>query len=247
MWVEFKQLELKLTLNKSIVLPIHFQSVIQGMIYSFFKEWEFIHKKGFVSEDGKIYRLFTFAVATPLRKTGQRFYGQEGNSLRIIFSTPIEEIYKKISIGILNNNNFRINNNEIIGVETSFLPAINLSKKVVVKTLSSITAGYTKNNKTVYISHKDNEYMSFIENNARKKWETFYKQDCKFKLQITPIAAHKRVSFLNFGYRYAVNGYVGVFNISSDNEEFLTFSLLSGLGYKNSQGFGCVEVVEVML
>ena len=241
----FKQMKIRLVLDGDVVLPIHFQSVIQGLLYSFFGDWKFIHNKGFKSSNGKVYKLFTFAIETELKKSNNKFYGQDGNVLTIVFSTPVNEIYNRLISGITSNKEFRLADNKIVGIDTSF-SSVDVGTGVVVKTLSPITLGYVKNNKTNYISYKDKRFAELIQKNAKQKWESLHQQTCGYSLEVNPTAVRKKIAFLDFGYRYIVEGNDGIFKITSDNKDFLTFSLLSGLGYKNSQGFGCVEIVEVL-
>ena len=246
--MKWQQLNLKLGFEKQVILPTHFQSTIQGLIYSFFGNWTFLHDKGYIASNGKVFKLFTFGIRTRLKKKGDKFYSKSENMLELVISSPVDEIYDRLLFdGLFSNREHKLGDNKLMFAETNLTP-VEVSREVIVRTVSPITAGYTKDGKTVYFSYTDENFGAFIQNNARTKWEAYHKEKCDCELKITPIVCHKHVAFLKFDQpnRCAVTGYRGIFRINSDNEDFLAFSLLSGLGYKNASGFGCVEVLEVV-
>ena len=216
-------------------------SEVQGLIYSILPER--FHKNSY-SFKNKGYKMFTFAILNDLHldKKKNRFIPTL-NDITILFSTPLEEIDKNfLPTDKVNLNGQRAYETRI----KTYKPQTPKAKSVIVKTLSPIVIGDYNKGKTEFYNPSQLEFTEGVKQNAFDKFQAFY-NDCKtYDFTITPIFTQKKIAVLNFGYKYVVEGTTGVFKLESNSEDFLYFTIEAGLGQKNAQGFGLVDVVEVI-
>ncbi len=228
-----------------IEIPIQYNHIIQAMLLSWIKDKEystFIHDKGYQIGD-KIYKLFTFSRINGTyrldKQTGKIIF-LKGMSLTI--STMSDEFmgYLLNSV-LLENRELNIGGGRAIinKVELKEMPVF--TKNTFIHTLSPCTVYITLNNKkTRFFSPFDNEFNEYVKLNLIHKYEAFYgnsPQNTEFK--ITPVGGVKqaKVNYKNF-HIVAYNCCMKM----EGSEELKRVAYSAGLGAKNSQGFGCIEI-----
>ena len=118
------------------------------------------------------------------------------------------------------------------------------TSSIKVKTLSPITVYETADDGyTTYFSPDDEKFYNAIINNAKRKWLSFSKDSTNFDFSITPSEnawSVKRVTQFKDTF---ITAWHGEFYLNG-NVEILNFIYNTGLGSKNSQGFGMFEAIE---
>lgn len=213
-------------------------SMLQGELYRLIGD-ESLHDKGFILPNGKKFKLFTFGISTKLMCKNGMFYFPSNKWITVVFSSPVREIMNSLYQSIVNKPIY-INGKQPVAVEINH-QWIDISEDMLVRTLSPIVSGYYKGGKTHFYDPYTPEFSDSILNNAKNKWLAYHKggvpDDLTFS--ISPVKVRKKVVTVDFGYKYTVCGWSGVFRVKTSDPGFLAFALSSGLGQKNAQGFGC--------
>ncbi|WP_241229995.1 CRISPR-associated endoribonuclease Cas6 [Thermosipho globiformans] len=120
------------------------------------------------------------------------------------------------------------------------------SVKVKALTPIEVHRTYKENgrNKTRYFTPFESEFAELINLNIKNKLEALYKERLDKKIEIIPLfddERYKSVVYYGFGEkRFVIEGWKGSYLLKGD-KEILSFVYDTGLGSKNSQGFGFVE------
>lgn len=240
-------MRLDITLKKDkIVLPICTSTTIQGLIYNALKSdcnySSFLHNEGKSADDRK-FKLFTFSEL-------QGKYAIEDTNI-VFFNTArfcvcsVDAYLIQLLFEYFSKNHFVTLAGEKVEVSELKLKDNHICKsELYVKTLSPITVYITEDTgHTVYFSPYDEEFYKGIISNARRKWTSFYGNDEEFFLDIVPI---NEKGFIKRATRFKetfITAWHGCFKLTAP-PEVLNFLYQTGLGSKNSQGFGTFEVVE---
>lgn len=228
-----------------VAIPIQYNHIIQAIIYSWIiddRYRQFIHDKGYQINE-KTYKLFTFS-----RINGE--YQIDSESRKIIFhknmrltiSSAVDEFmgYLLNSI-LLKNKELNIGGTSVkIGRADVKKPPV-FTEKTKLYTLSPCTAYTTlENRQTRFYNPFDYEFSDYIRNNLLHKYESLYnKRPTDDDFTIRPIGAVKmaKVNYKNF--------HVIAYNCEMEMEggqELQKMAYDAGIGGKNSQGFGCIEI-----
>lgn len=241
------RVEIFLDESYPLTIPIQYNHYIQAMIFSWIKDKEygaFIHDKGYQFEDKK-YKLFTFSRINGL-------YQLDKENRTITFTKNICITISSMSdefMGYLLNSVLLENRELHIGDAKAIINRIQLKDTpvfagtTIVHTLSPCTVYTTlENKKTRYYSPSNKEYNEFIRQNLIHKYIAYYgkpPKDTEFK--IVPIGKVKqaKVNYKNFhiishDYKMKIEG----------SEELKRVAYNAGLGAKNSQGFGCIDIIN---
>ncbi|HSH34855.1 CRISPR-associated endoribonuclease Cas6, partial [Schnuerera sp.] len=120
------------------------------------------------------------------------------------------------------------------------------SEEITIRTLSPISTYstlYRKDGKkfTYYFNPKEKEFAEMIENNLKNKYRAFYSEEPpESEMDIKPLGS-TRLSIVKYK-GFIIKGYTGKF-IMKGIPSLLQLGLDTGLGSKNSQGFGCVKLI----
>jgi CRISPR-associated endoribonuclease Cas6 len=100
---------------------------------------------------------------------------------------------------------------------------------------------------TYYYSPFEKEFNNLINENSKKKWKSLFRKDCEYNISIYPHfrgSGYERIVYFGTGdNKTIIKGWKGYFEVSG-KIEILQFIYDAGLGSRNSQGFGMVEVVD---
>ncbi len=244
-------MRLKITLGRKnkIILPKGFNEAIQGIIYRLIND-TWLHNEGFQFDNRK-FKMFVFSEILQRgyfnKKKGVFLFPPK---ISILISSPIDWILEDLATNAIFSKILKLGDNDVILEEIAVLPSPSIKHyKIVVKTLSPIEVHSTfekdGKKKTHYYSAFDKEFSTLVNENLKRKWSSLYKQDCPFDIEIKPKGKNReRIVYFGMGKKYVIiKGWTGYFSLSAD-PKFLHFALDAGLGSRNSQGFGMVEMVE---
>jgi len=254
-------MRLKITLaytKQKIKLPIHYNRILQGFIYSLFDNLfkKFLHQKGYIYQKRK-FKLFTFS-----RLIGE-FKIEENKEKYILFKPPIsffisspkEEIMQNLAEGILRKEKLFLGKNEVFIESIEVMPSFEFKEEMLINMLSPITCYSTLKkadgkSKVYYYNPFEEEFSLILKNNLKKKYQlVFGKIPEKFDFQILPSRVNKKDEKIILYKKIiqkqkkstVIKGWMGTYIIKG-SPEILKLSYDAGLGSKNSQGFGCWEV-----
>ncbi len=231
------------------LVPIHYNTVVQGLIYA---SWNplmaaFVHERGFPLES-RSFRLFVFSrLSGPYQRQGAylRYHGP----IALQVASPIHALVEELASTWLRQGIVRLGENRLSVDSIDLKPAPSIAGDVRVRTLSPVTVYETLHatdgrTKTYYYAPTEREFGALCSVNARRKLAAFRGRDeATGDLSVTPADGrpHRQVIISYKGT--IIKGWTGAFRLSGPTE-LIQIVLDAGLGAKNSQGFGMVEIWE---
>jgi CRISPR-associated endoribonuclease Cas6 len=233
-------------------LPLHYNSLVQGFVYNNLDRalagW--LHEQGLTSGK-RSFRFFTFSRILGSYRIDNgtiQFSGpikfHIGSVHQEILQSFVEHILRqpRVKLGIVPC--------EVTGIEVEVLPGI--SRPMTVKTLSPITTYSTLSTadgrkKTYYYSPFEDDWEKQILANLRRKAKALGWSETRISSldegHIRPVRVDNR-NLRVMRYRDTViKGWTGVYEVDLP-EPFFLLVYDSGLGSKNPQGFGMVEIMS---
>ncbi len=245
------RITIEISSENTINLPIHYNYLVQGFLYKNLTDKDyrtFLHQKGYYLAN-KQFKLFTFS-----RLLGRfKLYQEEGRitfypPVKLVVSSAVEQFITDLAETLIKTD-FSFLGNQ--GVETKSIQVHkepSLTEKMQIKMLSSIVAYSTimKNGKkyTEYYSPWNARFQEIFKNNLLTKHEIIYGQRPKDEeIRIIPNGNQERkfARIINYKGTY-IKAYAGIYWLVG-NPDLIKTAYDAGLGSKNSQGFGCWEVV----
>lgn len=244
------RLKIFLISDKKIELPTGFSKYIQAIVYNFLDRVsaEWLHEKGFQFEK-RSFKLFTFSSIHEKPKfIRDKKLFIFPNEISFTISSPVSWVLKQIAQNIVISERVKIGDNittvsTIVTIEDTDIT----QNKIRIKTINPIEVHSTLlkadgTKKTYYYSPAENEFNELINKNMKKKWTALYKEACPYDLKISPVSLNLCRENIRVFKGIIIKGWTGHFWIEGE-PKFLEFGLMSGLGSRNSQGFGMVEVM----
>ncbi|MCX7856505.1 MAG: CRISPR-associated endoribonuclease Cas6 [Deltaproteobacteria bacterium] len=235
--------------GKPLRLMPHYNDLIQAFIYRNLDDWlaKELHDKGYIDPVTKrSFKLFTFSRLVPeeravLRDGKITFLGD----VSLVISTPVKAFIESLAQNLLNKQIFELGQKKLtlLSVELEGLPEYR--ERILVRTLSPITV-YSSfespfgEKKTYFYSPFEKKFEELILDNLRKKLRTFYGDD-ESEGSVRPYKVGTEDQRIVFYKGTVIKGWDGVFELNLP-PKFFGLAFNSGLGSKNSQGFGCIEV-----
>ena len=232
------------------LLPVHYNQLVQGLIYRHLDEMvaQRTHEQGWATEGKRRFPLFVFS-----RLRG-RFARQDGHlafegPVTLSLASPVDAFLESLALRLMKAQVVRLGEArlELTSVEVALPPAYR--RPVLLKALSPITVRSTLTTpdgrkKSYYYAPQEPEFGPRVLQNLRRKIRAWTGED------IPPDGATfrpVRVSNRNLVVaRYkgtVIKGWTGIYELDAP-EPYFRMALDAGLGAKNSQGFGFVEVWE---
>ena len=112
-------------------------------------------------------------------------------------------------------------------------------KAIIIKTASPIVTKKNDMSKTLYFSPMEDEFYRLITKNACEKFKSFYGYDYTHSLELISLKEPKKV--VTMYKKFYITAWAGEFSLKADND-MINLLYNSGIGSKNSQGFGMFEV-----
>ncbi|MGC8977429.1 MAG: CRISPR-associated endoribonuclease Cas6 [Candidatus Ratteibacteria bacterium] len=243
-------MRIKITLEeikgKEVVFPVHYNYIIQSFIYKNItpKLADFLHNRGFEFQKRR-FKMFVFSRIFSDKIEFSRENIIFGNIIYFYLSSPYNEFLSQFTEHILKKNEFKIYTNHLNIKEVYVMPAPEFNKITKIKMISPLTVYSTlykeEKRKTYYYSPFEKEFGVLIKENLGKKYEAFYKEKKKITFEIKPEKVNKNCEKIILYKGTVVKGWLGIYNIYAE-KEIIKFAYDTGLGAKNSQGFGMFEI-----
>ena len=251
-------MRLQITLISSpadLSLPVHYGSILQGFVYAQLEP----NLAAWLHSDAYSYAKRTFKMFTFSRLTGN--YKLNPRTKRISFSGPVTfqlashntQVLASLAEHLLKSQSLRLGQNEVQvrGVEILRPPCFQDDQPIRVKALSPITIYSTfekpdRGKLTHYYNLQEKDWSGMLPQNLVRKAKALGWEDAGEALGHAYIKPH-RVSERDrkiVGYKgFTVQAWMGRYELKLPQAYFeLAYDV--GLGGKNAQGFGMVEVVQ---
>ncbi|WP_296971843.1 CRISPR-associated endoribonuclease Cas6 [Tepidanaerobacter sp. EBM-38] len=233
--------------GRTLILPIHYNHIVQAVIYDSLDKdiSNFLHEKGF-SYEKRSFKMFAFSR---LMGTYEIDKGKEKiifqGPVSLVVTSPYRYFCTSLANGLLLKSTVRLGNTNMQVTNVSFAKDMIYQDKIQIRTLSPIVVYSTLmrpdgRKYTCYFEPGEKDFDEIMEKNLRKKYIAFHKTEPpEGNIKLEPLRQPK-LSIIKYK-NTIIKGYSGRF-ILSGPAPLLQIAVESGLGSKNSQGFGCVEV-----
>jgi len=244
-------MRIKIVFNSDniIQIPVNYNYLIQSLIYNLISPYlsDFLHNTGY-THGKRSFKLFTFS-----RIFGKYDYNETSNLLSfqppisIVISSILKDFIQQIADEVLRNENLKISKNRVSAESVEiFNPKLN-DQQYKIKMLSPITMYSTLSKangqkKTYYYSPHESEFSELISENAKKKYESFFNRKIAGHVSLNAQnLSNSNLKTINYKGTI-INGWMGIYELSGD-KELIHMIYHAGIGGKNSQGFGCFELL----
>ena len=229
------QIKLKLGSDVRINLPIANQHALQSMIYNAIRTCpsysRFLHDSGMSDGEDSLFKLFTFGKLRGTYTVVRKYIIYEGPvwfEIRCTDPFMCQLLLESFKYG----SELQILRNKVKVLSCRLENRVVFEDRIKVNMLSPVTQKTkTPDRKTVYFAPDEDIFYEKIIDNARRKWISKFGDDCEYRKLIT-----------TFKETY-INAWFGQF-ILSGNPKTLDFLYNTGIGSKNSQGFGMFEITD---
>ncbi|MGB9771734.1 MAG: CRISPR-associated endoribonuclease Cas6 [Candidatus Kapaibacteriota bacterium] len=235
--------------KRKVNISCNYNGYIQAFIYAFLDKWiaTKLHDEGFTDLKTKSkFKFFTFSRLIPTGKhyiKDGRIYIQGDIILHI--TSYLDEFIRSFCENLIKTGEFFLND-ELMKIESVSIESVpKYRKNVLVRTLSPITIYSTfttseGRKKTYYYRPFEKEFGEYILNNLNKKLRTLTGREVSGG-SINPFKVTPEDERIVIYKGTVIKGWDGVFELSLPKELF-NLAFETGLGAKNSQGFGCIEL-----
>jgi CRISPR-associated endoribonuclease Cas6 len=241
------RLTITLEPQSTVSLPINYGYILSSLIYNNLPHnSRFVHNTGFLYEKRK-FKLFTFSRLRGLyllrNVTEITFNGK----FDFIFSTAVDGIANDFAKSIIGNENVRLGDTDLKVSSVYVHKEPEFDDEILLRTISPLTIYSTLltgegKKKTYYFSPYEPEFSSLIDRNLRKKYFALHNEQNHGKtIEIIPMGRQKEV-IAKFK-ETIIKGWLGIYKMRGDHE-LLKLAYDAGVGGKNSEGFGCFELVS---
>jgi len=228
--------------------PYNYPEYIQAMVYNCLpeKEAERLHDRGFLYQK-RSFKLFTFSRL--LGKLNRNFRGpglQFRAPIRLQIASPVEWILQGVAEYLIRIGRVNIGRNELVvkSVAVHKKPPFREQMKIRMLSPMTIYSTFTKpdgKKLTHYYTPYDKEFSQLMTRNIQKKIELIYKCTSTGEIQITSLTNRNRERIVKYK-GFVIKAWDGKYLLEGD-PELMEVAYETGLGSKNSQGFGMWEAL----
>ena len=251
------RIKIQLEAPSSLALPTHYNALLQGMIYhqidGNLADW--LHD-GAYQTARRTYKMFTFSrLVGPFNRVNGRlrFRGPVWFQL----ASYNNDVLCSLAEHLLKAPDVRLGAQRcrVSGVEVLAQPEVDFSKPMRVKMLSPLVIHETLydakgRSKTHYLNPQDLEWgQRVIDNLARKATALGWQDPAQalkgawIRPQHVNLSDQKIVMYKKTGHKdFVIKGWMGLYRVKLP-ERYFWLAYDVGLGGKNAQGFGMVEVI----
>ena len=238
----------------SLTLPIHYNHLVQAMIYQSLDQAlaQWLHEEGFQCGKRR-FKLFTFSR---LLSRHRRLDLKEGT---ISFTGPLflkvgameTEILESLAVHLVRFGEVKLNGQLCRFTSVEVEMPVEASGPVLVRALSPITTYSTLfdaagKKKTYYYNPWEEEFSHLILRNLEKKMKAWKNEKIPLNPDIhylKPLKVKKNDEKLIIYKGFIIKGWMGTYELNLP-QDYFPIAYHAGLGAKNPQGFGMIEVVE---
>ncbi len=231
-----------------LTLPIHYNHMLQGLIYKNLTDEvlrTFLHEVGF-QKGKRSYKLFTYSKILGKSKFNSSDKTISFDSpIRLHISSLVDEFVQDLSNTFFKSNRLFLGKKAIelrsIGVKMPDFEGREIKIEMLSPLVTYSTVEIDRKKKTIYFSPKDSEFSERIRQNLLRKYIAVYGQppeDNSFEIEYIG-RGEPKLSIIRYR-NTIIKGYNGHYHLKG-NPELIRLGYFTGLGSKNSQGFGCFQ------
>ncbi len=229
----------------NLVLPVNYNHILQAVILNWISDEnyaKFIHDRGYNYEK-RSYKMYTFSKLYGDCSARDGKITFKNAPVRLYISSVESDFMQYVLETVVINDEVRLGSKyvKVQNVEIYDSEVPNFGK---IATLSPITVYKTDTNsrKTICFSPEEPEFSEYVRDNLIRKYIAYYGTEPEDKtFEISP-ASETKIAILKYKDT-VIKAWNGKFTLKG-SKELATLANDTGLGSKNSQGFGCFEFVH---
>ncbi len=238
------QIKLIIRNEKPCRLPISYHHIQQSAIYHLLRETPIagdLHDHG-ATYGKRTYKLFTFGPLMGKYEIVEKniiFQEEIRWEIRSDDRQVIMVLYEKIR-----QEGLVLGENVLKNVDVMIQDDRIEEDSVYIKMISSICV-YSTNpdtKKTYFYSPQEKEFSKAVQDNFQRKYTAGYMVEPEHEIHIEPVKVTPKDKYLTKYKGFYINGWKGIYKLSGQRK-YLDFLYQTGIGAKNSQGFGMFEVI----
>ena len=253
----------KITLNRTgrqKMLPMDYQYYLSAWIYKVIGKADpefstFLHSEGY-TVGNKRFKLFTYSPLNFGRPTlwkEKSLFEIHTDQLYLCVSFHLAQAAEKFIIGLFNNQEVYVgdqfNGLDLVVTKVERLPEPTLNSTMSYRAVSPVVISLRSENSKYaqYLSPVENNYIDLLRQNLCNKYDSIpnvdpLSKDMSFEFKLNSEPKSKLVTVKPYTTEQSkVRGFVFDFTLTCPME-IHRLILSSGIGEKNSMGFGWVEV-----
>lgn len=224
------------------VVPRSYNALVQAALYAGWRDSNpLFHDEGFAN-NAKVFRLFTFS-----QLEGKSFVDKEKKTVsfndivRLEVRMPMEELLDNLAESLAQRGEMRIGKSVFSIVNLSAADRLLFPQRALIRMRMPVTLHRTREDGyTDYLHPSSVEFIEDMQKNTVAKKAAFGLSSGL--AQLIPLEETLKKRVVQFKGTN-VNGWTGDFIMSADAETF-SFLYCTGLGARNSQGFGMFDIVD---
>lgn len=239
------RLKISLASSKSnLLIPFNYNHILSAIIYRKIADLDLAAKLHF----SKDFKFFTFSQLyfSKWKRSKQGFISLDGK-LSFYISSPNDQLIKSLVEGHLENTEVDFKGNKLLVEQIELLKKPEFKDKMKFKTMSPISASIKREIdgklKIWDLGPGDERFYESVQKNLVNKYTSFYDDyDGDTWIRLRPemkTAKRRRIEIKGDFHR----AYMMEFEMEAD-VRLMELAYNSGLGEKNSMGFGMVDLVE---
>lgn len=271
------RVKIKAVTQQPAAIPFNYNYALHSAIYALIEKSsqeysQYLHDKGFINESvNKRFKLFTFSkLFFPSAKINKNGFNNV-KEINFIFSTPIEQSYEHLILGLFSDQKFYLNvtgkknNFSVTHVETLLEPEFKSQSKFICLSPIAVSTQREKPNGTLeqhyldYMNPEEREhFIKNIKQNLINKYQTYhnktYKDNTKeFQLSFDPTYIAKKQGIISKLIHFKkinntstkIKAFEAPFKITTD-PELIKIGYEAGFGNNNTVGLGCMKFIDDM-
>ena len=238
------QLKVLHKLNNPLVLPISYHHILQSIIYRTLEATpeysDFLHNKGYATEN-RNFKLFTFgAIKGKYRIERDKiiFEDEVGYEIRSIepkMLILLKQQFEKNGITYMSQHYDNVV--AVLGDEKC------ASSEIRIKMLSPICVYTTTEvGKTIFYNPEEVEFVQKVNENFRNKYKAYTGIEPESNVEIQLERLHPKDKYVTKYKGFYIIAWKGHYVLKGESK-YLDFLYQTGLGGKNSQGFGMFQII----
>lgn len=230
-------------LEKTLELPINYHHVLQSIVFHGMENCDglssFMHDEGY-SFDKRKYKLFTFGPLTGRYTISEKniiFYDEVSFEVRSIDSNMLRALSKEFA-----DNGIKYLKHFIPKVDVKLVDKEVEDEEIRICMLSPVCVYSTQNGKTVYYAPHENEFALKLNENFKRKYFAYTGVEPDSDITLEIVSLHPKDKYVTKYKGIYINAWKGKYLLRG-KRKYLDFLYQTGLGSKNSQGFGMFELM----
>lgn len=233
--------------GKGLVLPLSYNYLVQSALYHSLNIdlAEFLHEKGY-RNGSRTFKLFSFSLLQgPYRMDKVKKTIEFDQEVKLTISSPLPDFCQSLVTVLMTRGSMRLGSQNVMIEKVQTRQLTVNGERAVVRTLSPAVLYSTmlrpdERKYTVYFQPGESDYGRLFNENLHKKYGALFGGDSPAgTVDVKPLGLQKMKLIV---YKETIiKAYAGTLVLNGP-QSLLQLAVDAGIGGKNSQGFGCVEL-----